>query len=98
VVDTPERRERIRTRLIEANIFPVVHWPLEETVLLVGARRGTSAAGCFRSTVTAATGQPTCFGLPKCSEAARKADLGPSVSHDGWDLRLEDLLGRLALG
>jgi hypothetical protein len=37
VVDTSERRERIRTRLIEANIFPVVHWPLEETVLPVGA-------------------------------------------------------------
>jgi hypothetical protein len=36
VVDTPARRERIRTALIEANVFPVVHWPLEETVLPVG--------------------------------------------------------------
>jgi len=37
VVDTPERRERIRTRLIEANIFPTILWPLEETLLPVGA-------------------------------------------------------------
>jgi hypothetical protein len=37
VVDTPQRYERIRTRLIEAKIFPTVLWPLEETVLPVGA-------------------------------------------------------------
>jgi hypothetical protein len=37
VVDTLARYERIRTRLIEAKIFPTVLWPLEETVLPVGA-------------------------------------------------------------
>jgi hypothetical protein len=36
VVDTSQRRERIRARLIEANVFPTVHWPLEQTVLPVG--------------------------------------------------------------
>lgn len=37
VVDTSERRERMRTRLIGADIYPTVHWPLEQTVVPVGS-------------------------------------------------------------
>ena len=36
VLDTAERRERVRTRLIDASVFPAVLWPLEETVVPVG--------------------------------------------------------------
>lgn len=36
VVDSAERRERVRPRLVEANVFPAVLWPLERTVLPVG--------------------------------------------------------------
>jgi hypothetical protein len=36
VVDTAERRERVRLRLIESKVFPAVLWPLETTVLPVG--------------------------------------------------------------
>jgi hypothetical protein len=33
VVDTPQRREALRCRLLEANVYPAVLWPLEETIL-----------------------------------------------------------------
>lgn len=33
VIDSPERRERIRRRLIAARIYPSVLWPLERTVV-----------------------------------------------------------------
>ena len=36
VLDSPERRELVRVRLIEANVFPAVLWQLEQTVLPVG--------------------------------------------------------------
>lgn len=36
VVDSPERRERVRTRLIDARIYPAVLWPLESPVLTIG--------------------------------------------------------------
>ena len=36
VVDSAERRERVRLRLIESNVFPAVLWPLETTVMPVG--------------------------------------------------------------
>jgi hypothetical protein len=35
VADKPERREVLRRRLLEANVFPAVLWPLEETVVPV---------------------------------------------------------------
>lgn len=36
ILDSAERRERLRLGLIEANVFPAVQWPLERTVLPVG--------------------------------------------------------------
>jgi hypothetical protein len=36
ILDTADLRERVRARLIEANIFPAVLWPLDETVLTIG--------------------------------------------------------------
>lgn len=36
ILDTADLRERVRSRLIEANIFPAVLWPLDQTVLTVG--------------------------------------------------------------
>ena len=36
VLDTAERRERVRIRLIGANVYPAILWPLEETVVPVG--------------------------------------------------------------
>lgn len=36
LMDTAERRDRIRARLIAANVYPAVLWPLEKTVLPVG--------------------------------------------------------------
>jgi hypothetical protein len=36
IVDTPERRERVRTRLVDARIYPAVLWPLESPVVAVG--------------------------------------------------------------
>jgi hypothetical protein len=36
VVDSPERRERVRARLIGARIYPAVLWPLEAPVVAVG--------------------------------------------------------------
>jgi hypothetical protein len=36
ILDSAERRERVRSRLIDANVFPAVLWPLEQTVLAVG--------------------------------------------------------------
>lgn len=37
VLDLALRRERVRLRLIEGRVYPAVLWPLEETVLPVGA-------------------------------------------------------------
>ncbi len=37
IAESAARRERIRAALIEARIFPAVHWPLERTVLRIGA-------------------------------------------------------------
>jgi hypothetical protein len=36
VVDSTQRRERVRRHLINANVFPAVLWPLERTVMPVG--------------------------------------------------------------
>jgi hypothetical protein len=37
VVDSPERRERVRAHLIEGRIYPAVLWPLDTPVVEVGA-------------------------------------------------------------
>ncbi len=36
-IDSAGRRERVRRRLIDSGVFPAVLWPLEDTVLRVGA-------------------------------------------------------------
>jgi hypothetical protein len=36
VLDSPERRERVRLRLFAADVYPAVLWPLEKTVVAVG--------------------------------------------------------------